>query len=118
MYPSRTGTRYHASTTAAKRLGVSAQICKAGLQPLAAEGASVKRELVVAGKQVFLDLRLLEIPNSVVGAVAAAGKPGVSMVTVQASDGTCADTQVALSSFSKSCIPSAVPPVSMTSRSC
>jgi orotidine-5'-phosphate decarboxylase len=45
------------------------------------------RQLISAGKQVFLDLKLLEIPNSVAGAVAAAGQLGVSMVTVHASGG-------------------------------
>lgn len=33
------------------------------------------------GKDVFLDLKLFEIPNSVAGAVRAAGALGASMVT-------------------------------------
>lgn len=70
-----------------EQLGTSATFYKVGLQLLTAEGPSVVRELVAAGKQVFLDLKLLEIPNSVAGAVAAAGQLGVSMVTVHASGG-------------------------------
>ena len=70
-----------------EQLGTSATFYKVGLQLLTAEGPSVVRELVGAGKQVFLDLKLLEIPNSVAGAVAAAGQLGVSMVTVHASGG-------------------------------
>lgn len=69
------------------QLGTSATFYKVGLQLLTAEGPSVVRELVAAGKQVFLDLKLFEIPNSVAGAVAAAGQLGVSMVTVHASGG-------------------------------
>lgn len=40
------------------------------------------------GKSVFLDLKLHEIPNSVAGAVRAAGKLGVGLVTVHASAGS------------------------------
>lgn len=70
-----------------EQLGNSTQFYKVGLQLLTAEGPSVVRQLVAAGKQVFLDLKLFEIPNSVAGAVAAAGRLGVSMVTVHASGG-------------------------------
>ncbi|MEQ8992992.1 MAG: orotidine-5'-phosphate decarboxylase [Pseudomonadales bacterium] len=70
-----------------KSLGEEAHIYKVGLQLLTEEGPGVVRELVADGKQVFLDLKLHEIPNSVAGAVRAAGKLGVSMVTVHASGG-------------------------------
>lgn len=71
-----------------EQLGAAAGCYKVGLQLLTAEGPSVVRQLVAAGKLVFLDLKLLEIPNSVAGAVAAAGQLGVSMVTVHASGGS------------------------------
>jgi orotidine-5'-phosphate decarboxylase len=75
------------ASTLVEQLGPAATFYKVGLQLLTAAGPSVVRELVAAGKQVFLDLKLLEIPNSVAGAVAAAGQLGVSMVTVHASGG-------------------------------
>jgi orotidine-5'-phosphate decarboxylase len=59
-----------------------------GLQLLTAAGPSIVRRLAGQGKKVFLDLKLHEIPNSVAGAVAAAGRLGVSMVTVHASAGS------------------------------
>ena len=47
-----------------KQLGDPASHYKVGLQLLTAAGPSVARELVTMGKQVFLDLKLFEIPNS------------------------------------------------------
>lgn len=69
-------------------LGAEASFYKVGLQLLTEEGPGVVRELVTLGKHVFLDLKLHEIPNSVAGAVCAAGKLGASMVTVHASGGS------------------------------
>jgi orotidine-5'-phosphate decarboxylase len=74
--------------TLVNRLGVEASFYKVGLQLLTEEGPGVVRELVARGKDVFLDLKLHEIPNSVAGAVRAAGKLGASMVTVHASAGS------------------------------
>jgi orotidine-5'-phosphate decarboxylase len=69
-------------------LGDAARFYKVGLQLLTSEGPAVVRKLVSIGKDVFLDLKLHEIPASVAGAVAAAGALGASMVTVHASAGS------------------------------
>ncbi len=69
-------------------LGQEADHYKVGLQLLTEAGPDLVRTLVLSGKHVFLDLKLHEIPNSVAGAVKAAGKLGASMVTVHASGGS------------------------------
>lgn len=70
------------------KLGPACSSYKVGLQLLTEAGPAVVRELVERGKSVFLDLKLHEIPISVAGAVRAAGKLGVGMVTVHASGGS------------------------------
>lgn len=71
-----------------RQLGAESGFYKVGLQLLTEEGPSIVRELVAMGKEVFLDLKLHEIPNSIIGGVGAAGKLGASMVTVHASGGS------------------------------
>jgi orotidine-5'-phosphate decarboxylase len=68
-------------------LGDDADFYKVGLQLLTEAGPGIVQELVSMGKHVFLDLKIHEIPNSVSGAVSAAGRLGASMVTVHASGG-------------------------------
>lgn len=70
------------------RLGDACGSYKVGLELLTAAGPDFVRELVARGHEVFLDLKLFEIPNSVAGAVRAAGALGASMVTVHAMGGT------------------------------
>ncbi|MEU1616459.1 orotidine-5'-phosphate decarboxylase [Streptomyces sp. NPDC005722] len=71
-----------------EQLGGGCRFYKVGLELLTAAGPDVIKDLVAQGKGVFLDLKLLEIPNSVAGAVRAAGTLGVSMVTVHGMGGS------------------------------
>ncbi|WP_406402073.1 orotidine-5'-phosphate decarboxylase [Streptomyces sp. NBC_00879] len=70
------------------RLGDECRFYKIGLELLTAAGPDLVKHLVAHGKDVFLDLKLFEIPNSVAGAVRAAGALGVSMVTVHSMGGS------------------------------
>jgi orotidine-5'-phosphate decarboxylase len=70
------------------RLGDECRYYKVGLELLTAVGPDLIEHLIAQGKDVFLDLKLFEIPNSVAGAVRAAGTLGASMVSVHSMDGT------------------------------
>src|SRR5208283_3175602 len=60
---------------------------KVGSEVFTAEGPVLARYLVAAGEQVFLDLKLHDIPNTVRAAAHQAGMLGVSLLTVHASGG-------------------------------
>jgi orotidine-5'-phosphate decarboxylase len=80
------------SAAAARKIvatvGDSVRYFKVGLQLYTAEGPQLVRDLVDSGRQVFLDLKLHDIPNTVAAAVAEACKLRVSMLTVHASGGS------------------------------
>jgi orotidine-5'-phosphate decarboxylase len=60
---------------------------KVGLELFAAAGPPVVRALVEEGDEVFLDLKLHDIPNTVAGAVRSMARLGVSWATMHASGG-------------------------------
>ncbi|HEY8850250.1 MAG TPA: orotidine-5'-phosphate decarboxylase [Thermoanaerobaculia bacterium] len=64
-----------------------ANIFKIGLQAFIANGPSIVREITARGENVFLDLKIHDIPNTAGKAVAEAAAHGASMMTVHASGG-------------------------------
>lgn len=68
------------------RLGDTVDFYKVGMELYAAAGMSFVRELSKSGKQVFLDLKLYDIPETVKRAVGQVAKTGVQFLTVHGSN--------------------------------
>ena len=68
------------------RLGDTVTFYKIGLELLFSDGLSLARELKQEGKRVFLDLKFLDIGNTVERAVASAAGLGVDFLTVHGHD--------------------------------
>ncbi len=64
-----------------------ARTFKVGLELFTAEGPALFRKLRALRKDVFLDLKLHDIPNTVAGAVRSAFRHGVQMMTIHTSGG-------------------------------
>ncbi len=67
-----------------ERIGDSAVFYKVGMELAYGGGLPLVPELAAAGKQVFLDLKLHDIPNTVERAAAQAAKLGARFLTVHA----------------------------------
>jgi orotidine-5'-phosphate decarboxylase len=72
----------------ARLLAPEAGVLKVGLEAFVAEGPTLVRDLVASGADVFLDLKLHDIPNTVSKAAAAAMRTGASIVNCHAAGGT------------------------------
>ena len=68
-------------------LGDSVSFYKVGMELFYAEGAKTIRFLQEQNKQVFLDLKLHDIPNTVRSAMSVLRTFGIDMVTVHAAGG-------------------------------
>jgi orotidine-5'-phosphate decarboxylase len=67
-----------------ERIGDSASFYKVGMELAYGGGLPLVSELASAGKQVFLDLKLHDIPNTVERATAQAARLGAKFLTVHA----------------------------------
>jgi len=68
-------------------LGDSVNFYKIGLELFTAEGPDVVKAVKGLGKNVFLDLKLHDIPRTVARAVKSAGALGVDLMTIHATGG-------------------------------
>ena len=75
------------TTTLLERLGAEADFVKVGSELFAAEGPAMVRQLRADGRDVFLDLKWHDIPNTVRNAARIAATLDVQLVTVHASGG-------------------------------
>jgi orotidine-5'-phosphate decarboxylase len=70
-----------------ERLGPAATFYKIGLELVMAGGLDLARELSGQGARVFLDMKLLDIENTVMRSVRNAAASGATFLTVHAQDG-------------------------------
>ncbi|HZF69089.1 MAG TPA: orotidine-5'-phosphate decarboxylase [Gemmatirosa sp.] len=77
-----------AALALADRLGDGCAFYKVGLELFTAEGPRAVAALRDRGADVFLDLKLHDIPNTVAGAARSAARLGVRLLTVHASGGS------------------------------
>ena len=77
-----------AALAAVDRLSGHVGCFKIGLELFTREGPRLVEEIRDRGENIFLDLKLHDIPNTVAGAVRSVCKLGIDMVTVHASGGS------------------------------
>ena len=77
---------YNAARALVNRLGDTVSFYKIGLELVFSDGLSLASELKQEGKRVFLDLKFLDIGNTVERAVASAAALGVDFITVHGPD--------------------------------
>jgi orotidine-5'-phosphate decarboxylase len=77
---------YDAARDLVNRLGDTVTFYKIGLELLFSDGLTLARELKQEGKRVFLDLKFLDIGNTVERAVASTADLGVDFLTVHGHD--------------------------------
>lgn len=68
------------------KLGTHVRVYKVGLELLFGDGLEFARQLKEEGKLVFLDMKILDIPNTVEKAVANIARMGFDFLTVHAVD--------------------------------
>jgi len=77
---------YDQARALVNHLGDTVSFYKIGLELLFSDGLSLVSELKQEGKRVFLDLKFLDIGNTVERAVASAAKLGVDFATIHGHD--------------------------------
>ena len=77
----------HEAMKLVDRLGSTCQWFKVGMELYYAAGNSIAQQLRDRGFNVFLDLKLHDIPNTVAGAVRSATHAGASLLTIHATGG-------------------------------
>jgi orotidine-5'-phosphate decarboxylase len=85
----------HEALKLVDQLGETCQWYKVGMELYYAAGNSIVQKLRDRGFNVFLDLKLHDIPNTVAGAVRSATQAGASLLTIHASGGAAMMTAAA-----------------------